>query len=62
MEVIRCSGRQLREAAGQVQSDEQQVVLTQACDSTKLGFIGADPSASTVLDPQGRSREDAWQQ
>ena len=60
MEVIRCSGRQLRQLAEQVTSDEQQIALTQIGDSPKVGFLGADPAASTVLDPAGRATEDAY--
>ncbi|MDA4132373.1 MAG: hypothetical protein OK454_04515 [Thaumarchaeota archaeon] len=62
MEVIRCSGRQLRQAAERVEGDDQQIVLTQSSNSTKLGVINASPSSSFVLDAAGRAREDAWQQ
>jgi hypothetical protein len=63
MNFIRCTGRQLREAASQAE-DDQQIVLTQRDDSEKLGVLAIESHGSqgpgSVIDTKGGSQRDSW--
>lgn len=63
MNYIRCTGRQLREAASHAE-DDQQVVLTQREDSEKLGVLSIESHGSQgpgqVIDSKGNSQRDSF--
>ena len=60
MNAIRCSGSQLRAISEQVRDGDQQIILTQVGDSTKVGYLPLAGSEGTVFDSRGTEHDDAW--